>query len=74
MDKIREQIERMRKPIVLKPEGTPISKVTIDNSSIADTMEAMLEVALHAKRMLRDPSWEPHQINLGSALAKLEEQ
>lgn len=35
-------------------------------------MEALEEVALHAGRQLRDPSWSKHKRNLKAVLAKLE--
>lgn len=37
-------------------------------------MEAMLEVVIHAKRHLADPSWDAHKRNLQSALDKLRKE
>ena len=39
----------------------------------ADRIEALEEVALHAKRRLSDPSWGPHKINLTTALLALKD-
>lgn len=36
-------------------------------------IELLEEVAVHANRLLKDPSWNAHQRNLKSALAKLEQ-
>ena len=58
---IQEQIDELR-----RNQGYGGSETA------ADTMEALVEVALHAKRRLDDPSWGQHKINLKKALAKLE--
>lgn len=37
-------------------------------------IEALEEVAVHVKRILDDPSWGKHKINLKAALDKLEDE